>query len=75
MKQCDSGWYIWFAKTGANEGGDISDNANIQISPNGVLGVNDFPNFYLKFDVARDFVDTSDTQREQIATVFRDDKQ
>jgi hypothetical protein len=64
-------WILYSSrKTIANEGGNISDYMKFHISPNGVLKVNDLHNAYLKFDVEREFVFTTDTHLAQTITVF-----
>jgi hypothetical protein len=58
-KQCESGSYMPLVKMAAHEGGNISGNVNYQISPNGVLRINDLDNVDLKLDVEREFVFTA----------------
>jgi hypothetical protein len=69
-----SGSYIPLVKTVAKEGVNISGNVNFQISPNGTLSVYYLYNAYLKFEVEREFVYTTDTQLTQATTVFLGDK-
>jgi hypothetical protein len=69
-----SGTCIHLVEIVAKEGGNISGNGNFQIPTNRVLNVNDLDNAYLKFDVEREYVFTTDTQLAQATTIFLRDK-